>query len=172
MGRAYLTEENQVDDAEDIHGADDDVYVEDTWDYEVEDDEAAGILSYQESGFWDEDDIAFCARKLFLEIKASRGFWPVYAIPPSGTPLAGPSSSTIPPTTSSPTTTKGKGKKGKSKSKNGKGGKSAYKNAPSRTQAAGYNLTCLKCGPAGHWASQCPLNSNKSSPSSSPTKKS
>ena len=115
------------------------------------------------------------ARKRFAEIRASRGYWPVVAVPPDS---AAPAPSQA-PSTSSPTTTKGKNK-GKGKSGRGKGRGNSQRPLPprggklgSRTQSAGYNLTCLKCGQPGHWAAQCPMSSGPSSRSTtmSPSKK-
>ena len=66
-----------------VYGADDDAYVEDTWDYMAEEGEPLTPGEEAETAYTTYVD----ARKRFSEIKASSGFWPVYTVPPSGTPI-------------------------------------------------------------------------------------
>ena len=87
---------------------DEHAFLEEEWDEEVE----TAYATYLE------------ARKRFSDLKASRGFWPVYAVPLTSSPMA---SSSTAPSTPFPPTSKGKGK-GKSKSKGKSKGKSLSKN--------------------------------------------
>ena len=105
------------------------------------------------------------ARRRFADLKAARGFWPVYAVPPS---------SSSPTTSSTPTyvsskgkPTKGKGKGGKSK---GKGGQRPFYQKGSATQRASSASVCLRCGQTGHYSDACP-NPPTSGGSQSPVKK-
>ena len=198
--RAYAAEEHDIPEDDEAYLQDDFIespYVsdpnetmyyeyEESYDFEPYEEEA--YETYDQS-FTEEDEpdaemeeaysTYLDARKRFAEIRASRGYWPVVAAPPDG---ASTTASPPTPLTSSPTT-KGKGKnKGKGKSYGrGKGrGAGQRPQAPrqggklgSRTSAAGYNLTCLKCGQPGHWAAQCPMGNSPSSRSTttSPSKK-
>ena len=184
FNRAYMAEDEEEFEYEDAYAAYDDYPAYDPADEEQELYEEGEEAHYEEEahGQWDTDpadeewddesdemETAYSAyldaRKKFAELKASRGFWPVVAVPPEGT-----SSS---PSSSMPSSSKGKGSfrpKGKGKRK----GKSPRKGSPAaRTPAAGYNLTCLKCGKEGHWASQCPNgpSSSRTSTTSPPRAK-
>ena len=108
------------------------------------------------------------ARKRLAEVKASRGYYPVVALVPGSEP----STSQLP--LSSYATPKGKGKARGFKGSGAKGAKATGKGTSStstgpkgstavaRAKAA---QQCLRCGQHGHWASQCPLPPNASSPS-------
>ena len=180
VGRAYTTEEYPYDDEELDYEAYTLEEENPELDYFPEEDETTETGFYQEQP--GEDEHAFLeeewgeevetayatyldARKRFSDLKASRGFWPVYAVPPTSSPMA---SSSTAPSIPFPPSSKGKGKgKSKSKGKNKSKSKSPSRNLTARTQSAGYHLTCLKCGQAGHWAARCPMNT--SSPKSSST---
>ena len=109
------------------------------------------------------------ARRRFAYLKASRGFWPVVAMPPStSSPTTSPSPSYVP---AKGKPTKGKGKGGKSK---GKGGQRPFFQKGTASQRAASAPVCLRCGQHGHYSDQCPNPSSKSSTpsgSASPAKK-
>ena len=105
------------------------------------------------------------ARRRFADLKAARGFWPVYAVPPtSSSPTASSSPSYVP---SKGKPTKGKGKGGKLK---GKGGQRPFHQKGSASQRASSAAVCLRCGQAGHYSDACP-NPPSSGGSQSPIKK-
>ena len=152
----------------DEQGFDDDAAYYQTGDWEAEstlpDD---GTTSTFDVASWDDAYAAYLdARKRFNDLKLSRGYLPIVALQDSN----------LQPGTSSPSRSSGggspKGKKGKGKSKGGKPNMYKYDKAPmkpaqpqQRAQAA---LQCLRCGQKGHFAANCPVNNQKSSPNKRP----
>ena len=174
LDEIYATEEYEA--FENDHGNDDPgapweteelYWQEDHWDeaaYYEQTEDAAPDEEYEEvyATYLD-------ARRRFADLKAVRGFWPVYAVPPSS---SSPTTSTSPsyaPSKGKPT--KGKGKGGKSK---GKGGQRPFFQKGSATQRASSAAVCLRCGQPGHYSDSCPNPPSKSSTpggSQSPVKK-
>ena len=170
LEETYAADEHEAPDYD--FGADDpgtpweteDLYwQEDSWDetaYFEQGEEAAQDDEYEEvyATYLD-------ARRRFADLKAARGFWPVYAVPPtSSSPTASSSPSYVP---SKGKPTKGKGKGGKSK---GKGGQRPFHQKGSASQRASSAAVCLRCGQAGHYSDACP-NPPSSGGSQSPIKK-
>ena len=102
------------------------------------------------------------ARRRFQELKTARGYLPIVALTDGGnvSPSKGGSSSN--PASGASWRTKGKGKGG---SKSGKSKttiryppQGAGKSDPKGRARA--NITCLRCGQAGHWAANCPQGSS------------
>ena len=174
LDEIYATEEYEAFEYD--HGTDDPgapweneelYWQEDQWD------EAAYYEQTEDAAPDDEYEEVYAtyldARRRFADLKAARGFWPVYAVPPSS---SSPTTSTSPsyvPSKGKPT--KGKGKGGKSK---GKGGQRPFFQKGSATQRASSAAVCLRCGQPGHYSDACPNPSSKSSTpggSHSPVKK-
>ena len=105
------------------------------------------------------------ARRRFQELKTARGYLPIVALTDGGNvspSKGGSSSNATSPASATSWRTKGKGKGG---SKSGKS-KTTIRYPP---QGAGKadpkgraraNMTCLRCGQAGHWAANCPQSSS------------
>ena len=113
-------------------------------------------------------DAAFAytdARRRFQELKTARGYLPIVALTVGGNvspSKGGSSSNATSPASATSWRTQGKGKGGS------KGGKSKTTiryppqgagNADPKGRARA-NMTCLRCGQAGHWAANCPQSSS------------
>ena len=151
----------------DEQGFDDDAAYYQTGDWEAESTLPEDGTTTFDVASWDDAYAAYLdARKRFNDLKLSRGYLPIVALQDSN----------LQPGTSSPSRSSGggspKGKKGKGKSKGGKPNMYKYDKAPmkpaqpqQRAQAA---LQCLRCGQKGHFAANCPVNNQKSSPNKRP----
>ena len=151
----------------DEQGFDDDAAYYQTGDWEAESTLPEDGTTTFDVASWDDAYAAYLdARKRFNDLKLSRGYLPIVALQDSN----------LQPGTSSPSRSSGggspKGKKGKGKSKGGKPNMYKYDKAPmkpaqpqQRAQAA---LQCLRCGQKGHFAANCPVNNQKSSPNTRP----
>ncbi|CAJ1372449.1 unnamed protein product [Effrenium voratum] len=107
------------------------------------------------------------ARKKLAEHRSARGYYPVVALTDTNALPVTSTSSSLPSHGGRGKSSKGKHSKSKGK---GVGGRPPQKGSASQRarDALPPGTKCLRCGQPGHWAAQCPQNSQPNSPNKRP----